>query len=197
MDNIQELKRKHNNIKHVLKKRMNEGKDVTSKVDEYVDICKRLNKCGVEVKDFSPLIIKALEMCGRSVNEACLDSNIDSISKENMCIGHLASPKKHLVENIKPSTYKIVLAWTEKYGNVPQNTIQIIDNYLKENGAKEIDSVISDFDEYKEVTRCYEWSGEDAVFTILRRSANYILDIFAENQYEKFNISIFGNKKKN
>lgn len=189
MDKIQELKRKHYNVKEVLKERVKAGKDVKDKVEEYLDICEQLRKAGVEVNDSSPRVLEALEQCGKGVAK-------------------IGIPAKQVVTNIAPlapisqvpvvedSVYKITLAWTERPGKEPDNTVQIIENYLKENGAKEIDNTSADFDEYKEIMRSYEWVGGDKEFTILRKSANYILDVFAENQYEKFNISIFGNKKR-
>ena len=99
-------------------------------------------------------------------------------------------------EEVEKAIYKITLAWTEKPGHETGDTIKIIDDYLIENGAKKIEDTLADFDEHTEVMRSYEWIGDDKEFTILRKSANYILDVFAASQYEKFNISIFGNKKR-
>ena len=112
-----------------------------------------------------------------------------SLSKGNGLINY---PK---YQDIKDSTYKITLAWTEKPGHKPDNTLKIIENYLTENGAKMIEDTPAEFNGYTEIMRSYKWTGGDKEFTILRKSANYILDVFAQNQYEKFNISIFGNKK--
>ena len=185
MDKIQELKRKHYNVKEVLKERVKAGKDVKDKVEEYLDICSQLRAEGVEVNDSSPRVLEAIRQCGKNVSY----------------VG--PAPKTYIPPVIieptpipEESTYKITLAWTERPGREPSNTLKIIDEYLKENGAKETDKTEADFDEYKEIMRSYEWVGGDGEFTILRRSANYILDVFAQNQYEKFNISIFGNKKR-
>lgn len=182
MDKIQELKRKHYNVKEVLKERIKNGKEVQDKVDEYLDIVKELRKLGVEVNDSSPRVLEALEKCGvKSIN----------------CV----SPMQEIIQPPQPepplvSIYRITLAWTERPGKEPDNTVQIIENYLKENDATFVDESDADFDDYVEHMRSYEWSGDDKEFKILRKSANYILEVFAENQYEKFNISIFGNKKR-
>ena len=178
MDKIQELKRKHYNVKEVLKERVKNGKDVKDKVDEYLEIVSELRKNGVEVNDSSPRVIEALEMCNANQKPSTFRPVVE--------------PPKEQEESI----YRITLAWTERPGKEPDNTVQIIENYLKENDATFVDESDADFDDYAEHMRSYEWSGDDKEFKILRKSANYILEVFAENQYEKFNISIFGNKKR-
>lgn len=183
MDNIQDLKRKHFRIKENIKNHMRRGTDISDKLKEYIDIVHQLEDCGVKVNDTSSYIQNALKT---------LETPIDGFE--------LIPRQKDLLTETPPPQqesflYKITLAWTERPGHTPDNTVQIIENYLKENGAKQIDSTTAEFDGYNEIMKTYEWSGGDKEFTILRRSANYILDIFAENQYEKYNISIFGCKK--
>lgn len=183
MDNIQDLKRKHYNVKEVLKERVKNGKDVKDKVQEYLQICDELRSLGVEVNDSSPRVLEALKQAG--ITNLPHKSSTPPVTE----------PTPVIPSQQESFLYKITLAWTERPGHIPDNTIQIIENYLKENGAKPTDNTTADFDGYNEIMKTYEWSGGDKEFTILRRSANYILDIFAQNQYEKYNISIFGCKK--
>lgn len=189
MDNIQDLKRKHYNVKEVLKERVKNGKDVKDKVEEYLEICERLRKAGVEVNDSSPRVLEALKQAGVSPKKFT-DEIIELNNLNNKLKSVSDSPRTQ-----EESMYKITLAWTERPGHEPSNTVKIIEDYLVENGAKEVDNTTADFDDYEEIMRSYEWTGGDKEFTILRRSANYILDVFANNQYEKFNISIFGSKR--
>lgn len=178
MDNIQELKRKHYNVKEVLKERVKNGKPVQDKVDEYLEIVKELKKQGVEVNDSSPRLLEALKQCGVGNSGRVIEKEPEPI-----------------VQPPEESIYRITLAWTQRRGIESDNTVTILENYLIENGARMVDDTFADFDEYVEYMKSYEWEGGEKEFNILRKSANYILEVFAENKYEKFNISIFGNKK--
>ena len=189
MDKIQDLKRKHYNVKEVLKERIKAGKDVKDKVKEYLDICDQLRSAGIEVNDSSPRVIEALKQCGID-QQYSVSQNLPQKS-----IFQITLPPPPEQPKTNESLYKITVAWTERPGHEPDTTLKIIDDYLKENGARVFDDTEADFDGYKEIMRSYEWTGGEGEFKILRRSANYILDVFAANQYEKFNISIFGNKK--
>lgn len=190
MDKIQDLKKKHFRIKENIKNRIRRGTDYSDLVKQYIEICKQLREVGIEINDTSSYIKQAM-------------GNKDVTKKEPTCskksssdiVSHtpLPDPIPPVIEN---SIYKITLAWTEYPTHERSNTIKIIEDYLTENGAKMIEDTPAEFDGYTEIMRSYEWVGGDKEFAILRKSANYILDVFAANQYEKFNISIFGNKKK-
>ena len=41
----------------------------------------------------------------------------------------------------------------------------------------------------------YEWVGDEESFKILKYSAQFILDTVSKNDYEKFNIAVYGKKK--
>lgn len=187
MDNIQELKKKHFRIKENIKNHIRRNTDYSQHIQEYFKIVKELKDLGIEVNDSSSYIKQAIENNG-SINKK------SPLKKSSPLSVHTEEPVTQ--EEPKESIYKITLAWTERPGHEPSNTIKIIEDYLTENGARMIEDTPAEFDGYAEVMRTYEWVGGDKEFTILRKSANYILDVFAENQYEKFNISIFGNKKR-
>ena len=184
MDKIQELKKKHYNIKEVIKNHIRRKTDYSKHVQEYLKIVQELREAGIEVNDTSSYIQQAL------------NGTVNITSEANNIIKYPDVKPAIVIEEPEKSIYKITVAWTERPGREPNNTLTIIENYLKENNAHVIDNTEADFDEYKEIMRVYEWEGDDKEFNILRKSANFILDVFAANQYEKFNISIFGSKKK-
>lgn len=184
MDNIQELKRKHYNIKEVIKNHIRRNTNCEKQVKQYFNIVNKLREAGIEVDDTSSYIKLAIESKGIIGGQNHIKEKITPT---------ITHDEPQVIED---SIYKITVAWTERPGHEPSNTVKIIEDYLTENGAKMIEDTPAEFDGYTEVMRSYEWSGGDKEFNILRKSANYILDVFATNRYEKFNISIFGNKKK-
>lgn len=182
MDKIQDLKKKHFRIKENIKNHIRRKTDYSELLKQYIEICNQLKKEGVEINDTSSYIKQAIE-----------ENNHDLPRKSTFQL--TLPPPVPDQPQTNESLYKITVAWTERPGHEPDTTLKIIDDYLKENGAKVFDNTEADFDGYKEIMRSYEWMGGEGEFKILRRSANYILDVFATNQYEKFNISIFGSKK--
>jgi len=172
MSDLQELKRRHYNVKQSIDEYIIKDRYPEQKLKEYHEIVKELEKAGINVNDRGRYLLKALEM-----------------EKER------SHPVPKEPEPPQDSIYRITVAWTSKPSHEPDSTVQIIDDYLLQNKARPIENEDTDFDDYIEHMRVYEWVGDDKEFTILRRSANYILDTFAKNSYEKFNISVFGNKK--
>jgi len=172
---IQELKRRHYNIKQSIDEAIIKGKYPEQKLAEYHEVVNALEKAGVRINDRGQYVLKALEM----------EKNKSK-----------PKPKQQTTVSSSDSIFRITIAWTAQATHEPDNTIQILENYLIQNKAKPTEKEDNDFGDHVEHMRVYEWFGDDREFTILRRSANYILDTFAENSYEKFNISIFGNKKK-
>lgn len=169
---LQELKRRHYNIKQSIDEAIIKGKYPEQKLIEYHEVVSQLENTGVIVNDRGKYVLKALEM-----------------ERERLV------PKKETLPISSDSIYRITVAWTSRPSHEPDDTIHIIDDYLLQNKARPVENEDTDFDDYTEHMRVYEWVGDDKEFIILRRSANYILDTFAKNSYEKFNISVFGNKK--
>lgn len=195
MDKIQDLKRKHFRIKENIKNHIRRKTDYSELLKQYIEICDQLKKEGVEVNDTSSYIKQALQSYTLDKKENSQKNSNNNFDINQKSLFQITLPPPPEQPQTIESLYKITVAWTERPGHEPDTTLKIIDDYLKENGATVFDNTEADFDGYKEIMRSYEWTGGEREFKILRRSANYILDVFAASQYEKFNISIFGSKK--
>lgn len=104
-----------------------------------------------------------------------------------------------IVKNIqhppKKSKYVISLAWTEDNIHDIKSTIDIIKEYFNDLSLKYIDTECFDKGNVVEYVSKYEWEGDDESFKILKYSAQFILDTISKNDYEKFNIAVYGKKK--
>lgn len=101
-------------------------------------------------------------------------------------------PKESLQKNNK---YIISLAWTESEKYNINDTISIIKNYFEDLNIKEESyETFMRNNDIEHILR-YEYVGEEESFKILKYSAQYLLDTISKNDYEKFNIAIFGKQK--
>ena len=95
----------------------------------------------------------------------------------------------------KKSKYIISLAWTEDNTHNLKNTIDVIKEYFDDLDLKNVGIEQFDKGNVIEYVSKYEWVGDDESFKILKYSSQFILDTVSKNDYEKFNIAIYGKKK--
>ena len=95
----------------------------------------------------------------------------------------------------KKSKYIISLAWTEDNTHNLKNTIDVIKEYFDDLDLKNVGTEQFDKGNVTEHVSKYEWVGDDESFKILKYSSQFILDTVSKNDYEKFNIAIYGKKK--
>ncbi len=106
-----------------------------------------------------------------------------------------SSITKNIQQLPKKSKYIISLAWTEDNVHNLKNTIDIIKEYFDDLELKDIGTEQFNKGNIIEYVSKYEWVGDDESFKILKYSAQFILDTVSKNDYEKFNIAIYGKKK--
>lgn len=102
---------------------------------------------------------------------------------------------KNIQQPPKKNKYIISLAWTEDNIHDIKSTIDTIKEYFNDLNLKYIDSECFDKGNVVEYVSKYEWEGDDESFKILKYSAQFILDTISKNDYEKFNIAVYGKKK--
>ena len=106
-----------------------------------------------------------------------------------------SSITKNIQQPPKKSKYIISLAWTEDNTHNLKNTIDIIKEYFDDLELKDIGTEQFNKGNVVEYVSKYEWVGDEESFKILKYSAQFILDTVSKNDYEKFNIAIYGKKK--
>lgn len=106
-----------------------------------------------------------------------------------------SSITKNIQQPPKKSKYIINLAWTEDNTHNLKNTIDIIKEYFDDLELKDIGTEQFNKGNVVEYVSKYEWVGDEESFKILKYSAQFILDTVSKNDYEKFNIAVYGKKK--
>lgn len=101
-------------------------------------------------------------------------------------------------EPIKPiqDSFILCLAWTAGEHNETPEQVKKVQDYFNELGLPIIDEEVSDTHDRLEHVLRYEFNGSEESFRLLKMCTQFVLDAFAKTDFEKFNIAIFGKKKK-
>lgn len=178
---INDLKRQRTNLQLRIKEWVDKGKDAKQLVYEYHELLDKLRAVGVKA-----------------------EAKADYLQKEywDKQVTPKQTPKKPepeiKQETIKPSqdTFILCLAWSASLQNeTPEQVTKVMD-YFKELGLPLIDESVGEIDKRMEHVLRYEFSGSEESFKMLKTCTQFVLDAFAKTDFEKFNIAIYGKKKK-
>lgn len=187
-DKIKELKRKRDNLNIRIRDYVVKGKNAYPLVVDFNDITKELNKLGCKVFIGSDVLKLENWKDGEYVKNPNPTPQTKSSNSSN---SSNSSPQ--------PSTthhWILNLAWTEKKEDSELIQIQKVKEFFKElcltKIACEKRQVNSTTIEY---ILKYEYCGTEDAFRLLKSCTQFMLDSFAETDYDKFNIAIYGKKK--
>ena len=71
-----------------------------------------------------------------------------------------------------------------------------VKDYFKELGLPVIDESVGEIEDRVEHVLRYEFKGSEESFRMLKMCTQFVLDTFAKTDFEKFNIAIYGKRKK-
>lgn len=93
-------------------------------------------------------------------------------------------------------SYFLYLAWTELYKSKTPIQIQKVKDYFNELGMSVEDESVKNIDDnHKEYILRYNFEGSEDSFRMLKLCTQFVLDTFAESDFDKFNIAVYGKKK--
>lgn len=176
---VEKLKKKRTYLYMKIRKYYNAGKNAKDLVYEYHNILDELRRCGVKVEVKTNYLTK----------EYWQDH--PSLVIQNKV-------QKSKSESIKPTrdSFLLCLAWSASLQNeTPEQVTKVID-YFRELGLPLIDESVGEIDKRMEHVLRYEFSGSEESFKMLKTCTQFVLDAFAKTDFEKFNIAIYGKKKK-
>lgn len=184
---INDLKRKRSSLQLKIKEWYDKGKNAKDLVDEYHNILDELRKLGVKAEAKADYLQKEY---WRDHPSGTIKTTQTTPIKE--------TPKESKPQNIKPiqDTFILCLAWSASLQNeTPEQVTKVMD-YFKELGLPLIDESVGEIDKRMEHVLRYEFSGTEESFKMLKTCTQFVLDAFAKTDFEKFNIAIYGKKKK-
>lgn len=182
MEDIVTLKRKRANLHLRIKKWANKGKNAKELVIEYHQILNQLKELGVKVENRTNYL--QLEYWDNFTSGHKTEKKRTSItprSKEDPV------SSKH--------SYTLCLAWVEQSDETPIQ-VQKVKDYFEELCLKNIGADTRKVDNSKtEYVLKYEFEGSDESFRMLKICTQFVLDTFAQSDFDRFNIAVYGKKK--
>lgn len=177
---IASLKKRRESLKIKIRSWMKKNKDVKPLVIEYNEIVNKLKELGINAE------VKAdyLQLSYWDSSEA-KDLNRQSTEKNNII---KIQPKQ--------DSFILCLAWsTDLQNNTPVQVSKVL-NYFNELGLTNIDEEVGEIENRIEHIIKYEFKGTEEAFRMLKTCTQFVLDSFAQTDFDKFNIAIYGKKKK-
>lgn len=174
------LKRKRESLKMRIKYYMKKNRNPYELVVEYQQVISDLRKHGLNVENRVDYL--EVEYWDKPKSERL----------SNIC---LTTEK---IDNVKPlqDSFILCLAWTASIQNeIPEQVKKVMD-YFKELELPLIDEEFGEINQRMEHVMRYEFKGTDDAFRLLKICVQFVLDSFAQTDFDKFNIAVYGKKKK-
>jgi flagellar hook-associated protein FlgK len=172
---INELKKKRERIKFKIMRWKKSGKNAKKLVDEYHDILSELNKLGVKAEIRTDYLTKEYW------------ENWSNIPSKN-CSTQTYDTPTH-------DSFVLCLAWVDDSSNIPEQVIKV-KKYFEELSLPILNEENNNINNRIEHILKYKFTGSEESFRLLKTCAQFVLDSFAKTDFERFNIAIYGNRKK-
>lgn len=179
---INKLKKQRLRLRDKIKAYDTKGKDAIQLVYEYHDLIEELKKYGVNHE------IKATYL-----QKSYWDNKYKIANDKKIQL-----PEQPKQESIKPfqDSFILCLAWSELNSNESAPTqIKKVMDYFNELCLPLLDEDINHIDNRIEHIMRYEFKGSEESFRLLKLCTQFVLDAFAQTDFERFNIAIYGKKK--
>ena len=179
---IERLKKDRMNLQLRIKKWYDKGKDATALVYTYHELLNKLRSHGIKAEAKAEYLQKHF-----------WDNKYKIVSNKKIQL-----PKQPKQKSIKPTqdSFILCLAWSKLNSNESAPTqIKKVMDYFNELCLPLIDEEVNHIDNRTEHILKYEFKGSEESFRLLKLCTQFVLDAFAQTDFEKFNIAIFGKKK--
>jgi hypothetical protein len=180
---IDNLKKQRNNLQLRIKEWKDKGKNAKNLVIEYHKLLSKLRECGIKAD--------------AKVDYLQLDywDNIENTNKIPTPI-NTTQAKQQEPKLIDNKSFSLCLAWTSLDGFPVPTQINKVKGYFDElclNVEDESTKIVSPG--CTEHVLRYGFEGSEESFRLLKICTQFVLDSFAESDFDKFNIAVYGKRK--
>jgi hypothetical protein len=186
---IDALKKTRSSLSLRIRKRVNQNKNAYDLVVEYTNITNKLREAGCNVSiETDHLKIENWTKDGYKLSDPIMAPPTKTKPKSKTTTKSPIKPKQ--------DAFILCLAWTEMDGTQEPIQLQKVKDYFYELCLPILDSEDRKVnDTLTEHILKYEFKGTEESFRLLKICTQFVLDAFAQTDFDKFNIAIYGKKK--
>jgi hypothetical protein len=196
---IEDLKKYRSSLSLRIRKRVVQNKNAYDLVVEYTDITNKLLALGCKVSvETDHLKIENWTEDGYKLTPTRMKLTPKEVQKSQKKRTKSTPTKKEKTNTITPKqdSFILCLAWTEVDGAPEPVQLQKVKDYFYELCLPILDTETRKVtDTLTEHVLKYEFKGTEDAFRLLKVCTQFVLDAFAQTDFDRFNIAIFGKKK--
>lgn len=196
---IEDLKKYRSSLSLRIRKRVVQNKNAYDLVVEYTDITNKLLALGCKVSvETDHLKIENWTEDGYKLTPTRMKPTPKEVQKSQKKRTKSTPAKKEKTDTITPKqdSFILCLAWTEVDGAPEPVQLQKVKDYFYELCLPILDTETRKVtDTLTEHVLKYEFKGTEDAFRLLKVCTQFVLDAFAQTDFDRFNIAIFGKKK--
>lgn len=200
IENLEELKKKRSSLNVKIYDYVKKNKDAYNFVIEHAEITARMQSMGSNVRSVADyLLVENWENGGKYFHlRGSNPSPSKDVQKPESKSKVYPTKREDPVENKThhKEHYTLCLGWVSTDTNEPDQ-IKKVKAYLNELGLPILGQSSTETPNgFTEHILKYEFSGSDDSFRLLKICTQFVLDTFAQSDFDKFNIAVWGKKMK-
>ena len=195
-EEIDKIKKRRDSLKLTIREKYMKKKPAYKWVKELDELTKQLNEIGSNVS--IQVDYMKLENWTESGYKFWDEKDMVPVASPVIPFDQIPkSTNQKSKQKTKPvEEYNICLAWREKVGSSKPVQVQKVEEFFGDLCLKRVDfetnKIGGDVAEY---ILKYEYPGTEDAFRLLKMCTQFVLDAFAQSDYDNFNIAIYGKKK--
>ena len=195
MEDVKTLQKKRDSLNAKIRDYVLKNKNAYEFVIEHVELTAQLQACGRNVKSVADyLLLENWESGGKYFHLRGSGNQPKYTKPSKPQITKASEPKEEPTPVLQKDIYTLCLGWVATDKEEPEQ-IKKVKGYFSELSLPLIDQNINETQQgVVEHILKYEFAGSDDSFRLLKICTQFVLDSFAQSDFDKFNIAVWGKK---
>ena len=201
------LKKRRGQLSTIIRNYIERKRYAYDKVLEFIELTKKLNSCGCKLSCDNEYVKlenwekggKFYHCLGYPKTNSAETSRVGTTKAGTTKAGttKAGTTKAGTTPNDdQPKTYILCLAWTNNKGDGESKQVKEIKSLINTLYMKLVDTEeVTNGDRVDHILK-YEFVGTHDAFSLLKQVLQWVADSFAVNEMDKFNVAVYGKKKR-